>query len=119
MRDGDAGAPRHQGDGGMASGRSGSAGSGRKRAGTKVASKSIDAKSERVHYRFGRETTERLRIHCALAHRRNEGAVVEEILLRYLRESGKGRNQYFDQTSKGREDLSPDTQEDRQDTTAA
>jgi hypothetical protein len=118
MRDGDKKAQRLDGAGDLASGRAGSAGSGRKRAGTKGASKSIDAKSERVHYRFGRETTERLRVHCAFAHRRNEGAVVEEILLRYLKESGKGRDS-FDRTSKGREDEPLGNCEDRPDGQAA
>jgi hypothetical protein len=79
--------------------------------------KRTGASTLRVQYHLSVETVERIGVHCSLVHRR-ESAVVEEALLRYLAVSGKGQR-LFDRTSGGREDSSPDTQEDRQDTTAA
>lgn len=82
--------------------------SGGKRPGPKMA---------RRQFHLSEKTAQRLGVHSTLVDR-NESAVVEEILESWLGRYGKGR-ELFDRISGGREDSSPDTQEDRQDTTAA
>jgi hypothetical protein len=96
--------------------RPGKGAAGRDRARPPGGAKRPRDKTARRQFHLSEQTAQRLGVHCSLVDR-NESAIVEEILATWLARFGKGRELW--QVSGGREDSSPDTQEDRQDTTAA
>ena len=114
MGDGATGAEGRAGEG---PGRIRKGATGRKGGRSPGGGKAGAGKPVRRQFHLGEETLCRLGVHCTsrMPHR-DPSKVVDEVLLRWLRENGRGRELWQDLVARG---LSPDTQEDRQDGAAA
>jgi hypothetical protein len=82
--------------------------------------KNPGAKKQRVQYHLCKQTVAWLGVHCKMVER-NESSLVEEILLKWLKDKGEGRVLFEDalETAEQNSDEHPAVLEDRQDEAAA